>query len=116
MVLWLHWPIVGPPVPRKPWTKGTMKPLVEHISDIFMPKTTREYKPELYPSHHNLIPPLHVNRPIPRSRQSRLPEGLRIGRVSVAHPGGVFGRGPEFHEGHRFGDDVGSARPDHVYP
>ena len=49
MVLWLHWPIVGPPVPRKPWAKGTMKPLIEHISDVFMPKTTREYKPELHP-------------------------------------------------------------------
>ena len=53
-------------------------------------------------------------RPIIRSSQGRLLKSLRISRVSVAHSGGIFSRGPEFHEGHCFGDDVGSTRADHV--
>ena len=53
-------------------------------------------------------------RPIIRSSECSFPKGLSISRVSVAHSGGIFSRGPEFHEGHCFGDDVGSTRADHV--
>ena len=53
-------------------------------------------------------------RPITRCRQRRFLEGFCVGRVGVAHAGGVFGRGAEFHEGDGFGDQIGSAGADEV--
>ena len=53
-------------------------------------------------------------RPVTGSGEGGFLDGFRVGRVRMAHAGGIFGGGPEFHERYRLGNHIGGTGADHV--